>query len=69
MNNLFIAVDKETGTSTTRFAELCGGACTGSQMTTWKRMYWLLLNKVAPKCLQMDSLMRHGKDIVGFFSR
>ena len=60
-------MDKEKGMSTTHFAELCDGACTCSQMTMWKYIYLLLLNQVTPKCLQMDSLMRHGKDIVGFF--
>lgn len=67
MNSLFIDMDKEKGTSTTYFAELCDGACTCSQTTMWKGIYLLLLNKVTPKRLQKDSHMRHGKDIIGFF--
>jgi len=67
MNNLFIDIDKENGVSITDFSELCGDACTCSQKTMWNCIYLLLLNKVTPKCLQMDSLMRHGKDIEGFF--
>lgn len=60
-------MDKEKGLNITCFAELSVGACTCSQTTVWKCVYLLLLNKVTPKCLQRDSLMRHRKDIVGFF--